>query len=165
MLTAGGRAPPFGDLANCATAAGADAGTSVQLADFFAEGWRAKDHPRAETALPSDGVRLSAAFVQVIFRRLSVPGREGAKGRNILADHVTVGFDERVEATIRRCPKSLRRRCQRRAVDARDQHISRHRSKYLLGLSRGGAEKDAIWADWQLDDEARLIEPAFPMKG
>jgi hypothetical protein len=26
MLTAGGRAPPFGDLAKCAAAAGADAG-------------------------------------------------------------------------------------------------------------------------------------------
>jgi hypothetical protein len=35
MLTAGGRAPPFGDLAKCATAAGADAGAGVQLADFF----------------------------------------------------------------------------------------------------------------------------------
>lgn len=44
MLTAGGRAPPFGDLAKCATAAGADAGTSVQLADFFAWGRRAWDH-------------------------------------------------------------------------------------------------------------------------
>jgi hypothetical protein len=36
MLAAGGRAPPFGDLANCATAAGADAGTWVQLAILFA---------------------------------------------------------------------------------------------------------------------------------
>jgi hypothetical protein len=107
MLTAGGRAPPFGDLAKCATAAGADAGTGLQVADFFAGGRRAKDHPRAEPALLSDGVQLSAASVQVTFRRLSVPGREGAKGRDILADHVTVGFDERVEATIRRCPKSL----------------------------------------------------------
>lgn len=35
MLTAGGRAPPFGDLAKCATAAGADAGAAIPLADFF----------------------------------------------------------------------------------------------------------------------------------
>lgn len=43
MLTAGGRAPPFGDLANCATAAGAGAGTGVQRANLFAGGWRAPD--------------------------------------------------------------------------------------------------------------------------
>jgi hypothetical protein len=36
MLTAGGRVPPFGDLAKCATAAGAIAGTGVQLANLFA---------------------------------------------------------------------------------------------------------------------------------
>ena len=35
MLTAGGRAPPFGDLAKCATAAGADAVSSIQRANFF----------------------------------------------------------------------------------------------------------------------------------
>ena len=31
MLTAGGRAPPFGDLGDGATAAGANAGIGVQL--------------------------------------------------------------------------------------------------------------------------------------
>ncbi len=36
MLTAGGRAPPFGDLAKCATAAGADAAKGVQLANLSA---------------------------------------------------------------------------------------------------------------------------------
>jgi hypothetical protein len=36
MLTADGRASPFGDLAKCAAAAGADAGTGVQLANLFA---------------------------------------------------------------------------------------------------------------------------------
>ncbi len=42
MLTACGRAPPFGDLAKCATAAGADAGgAGIQLANSFARGWRA----------------------------------------------------------------------------------------------------------------------------
>ena len=41
MLTAGSRAPPFGDLAKCATAAGADAGAMIQLADLFAWRWRA----------------------------------------------------------------------------------------------------------------------------
>ncbi len=35
MLTAGGRAPPFGDLAKCATAAGADAGVAIQRANLF----------------------------------------------------------------------------------------------------------------------------------
>jgi hypothetical protein len=35
MLTAGGRAPPFGDLADCATAAGADAGTGVQRVNLL----------------------------------------------------------------------------------------------------------------------------------
>ena len=35
---AGGRAPPFGDLSDGATAAGADAGTIVQRANIFA-GW------------------------------------------------------------------------------------------------------------------------------
>lgn len=30
MLAAGGRESPFGDLAKCATAAGADAGTPIQ---------------------------------------------------------------------------------------------------------------------------------------
>jgi hypothetical protein len=44
MLTAGGRAPPFGDLAKCATAAGANAGTGVQLANLFAGRWRALRH-------------------------------------------------------------------------------------------------------------------------
>jgi hypothetical protein len=44
MLTAGGRAPPFGDLANRATAAGADAGTAVQLANLVAGGWRTRGH-------------------------------------------------------------------------------------------------------------------------
>jgi hypothetical protein len=40
MLTAGGRAPPFGDLAKCATAAGADGGAGVQSANLFARrGW------------------------------------------------------------------------------------------------------------------------------
>ena len=41
MLTAGGRAPPFGDLAKGATAAGADAGAGIQRANSFAWGWRA----------------------------------------------------------------------------------------------------------------------------
>lgn len=41
MLTAGGRAPPFGDLAKCATAAGADAGATIQCANRVARGWRA----------------------------------------------------------------------------------------------------------------------------
>ena len=36
MLTAGGRAPPFGDLAKCAAAAVANAGTGVQFANLFA---------------------------------------------------------------------------------------------------------------------------------
>ena len=40
MLTAGGRAPPFGDLAKCATAAGADAGAGIQSANLFAWGWQ-----------------------------------------------------------------------------------------------------------------------------
>jgi hypothetical protein len=40
MLTASGRAPPFGDLAKCATAAGADGGATIQRANFFAGGWR-----------------------------------------------------------------------------------------------------------------------------
>ena len=40
MLAASGRASPFGDLANGATAAGADAGTSVQRANLFAGGLR-----------------------------------------------------------------------------------------------------------------------------
>ena len=31
MLTAGGRAPPFGDLAECATAAGADVASAEPL--------------------------------------------------------------------------------------------------------------------------------------
>src|SRR3546814_1605344 len=84
---------------------------------------------------------------------------------DVCSSDLPVGFDERVDAAIHRCPKPLRRRCQRRAVDSWDQHISRHRSKDLFGLSRGGAEKDAIRTDWQLDEEARLIEPAFPMKG
>ena len=35
MLTAGGRAPPFGDLAKCATAAGADAGTTIQRSNIM----------------------------------------------------------------------------------------------------------------------------------
>ncbi len=35
MLTAGGRGPPFGDLAKCATAAGADTGATIQRANFF----------------------------------------------------------------------------------------------------------------------------------
>jgi hypothetical protein len=33
MLAAGGRAPPFGDLAKCATAAGAEAGAGIWLED------------------------------------------------------------------------------------------------------------------------------------
>lgn len=37
MLTAGGRAPPFGDLANCATAAGAGAGIESSLQTFLHE--------------------------------------------------------------------------------------------------------------------------------
>lgn len=41
MLTAGSRAPPFGDLAKCATAAGADAGAMIQRANSFTRGWRA----------------------------------------------------------------------------------------------------------------------------
>jgi hypothetical protein len=41
MLTAGGRAPPFGDLAKCATAAGADAGAGVHSTNLFAGGRRA----------------------------------------------------------------------------------------------------------------------------
>jgi hypothetical protein len=44
MLTADGRAPPFGDLAKRATAAGADAGAGVQSANLFAWGWRALGH-------------------------------------------------------------------------------------------------------------------------
>jgi hypothetical protein len=43
MLTAGGRAPPFGDLTKCATAAVTDAGTGVQRTDFFAGRWRFLD--------------------------------------------------------------------------------------------------------------------------
>ena len=50
MLTADGRASPFGDLAKCATAAGADAGAGagagadIQLAKLSARGWRARSH-------------------------------------------------------------------------------------------------------------------------
>jgi hypothetical protein len=44
MLTAGGRAPPFGNLAKCATAAGADAGVGIQLANLLAWGRRAVGH-------------------------------------------------------------------------------------------------------------------------
>ena len=44
MLTAGGRASPFGDLANGATAAGADAGTGVQRANLFTGRWRRQGH-------------------------------------------------------------------------------------------------------------------------
>jgi hypothetical protein len=44
MLTASGRALPFGDLAKCATAAGADAGATIQCANSFARGWRARGH-------------------------------------------------------------------------------------------------------------------------
>ena len=36
MLKAGGRAPPFGDLAKCATAADADAGAKSRCAKSFA---------------------------------------------------------------------------------------------------------------------------------
>lgn len=56
MLTAGGRAPPFGDLAKCATAAGADAGAGLQRANLFAKGWRARRHPRSgiEPLIPPD---------------------------------------------------------------------------------------------------------------
>ena len=39
MPAASGRALPFGDLANCATAAGADVDAGVQLANFIAGGW------------------------------------------------------------------------------------------------------------------------------
>ena len=40
MLTAGGRAAPFGDLAECATTAGADTGAGIQRANLFAgRGW------------------------------------------------------------------------------------------------------------------------------
>ena len=42
ILTAGGRAPPFGDLGDGATAASADAGIGVQLANVFAGGWWAR---------------------------------------------------------------------------------------------------------------------------
>jgi hypothetical protein len=38
MLTAGGRAPPFGDLAKGATAAGAGGGAGVQSANLLARG-------------------------------------------------------------------------------------------------------------------------------
>lgn len=41
MLTAGGCAPPFSDLAKCATAAGADARAMIQRANSFPRGWRA----------------------------------------------------------------------------------------------------------------------------
>jgi hypothetical protein len=44
MLTAGGRAPPFGDLAKCAATAGAEAGASVQRANLFAWGRRVFGH-------------------------------------------------------------------------------------------------------------------------
>ncbi len=44
MLAAGGRAPPFGDLAKCAAAADADAKTSIHLADFFAGRRRVRHH-------------------------------------------------------------------------------------------------------------------------
>lgn len=42
MLTAGGRAPPLGDLAECATETGAEAG--IELAKLFAWDWRSGDH-------------------------------------------------------------------------------------------------------------------------
>ena len=43
MLTAGGRAPPFGDLAKCATAAGADAGIMIQRVNLLADRMAAPD--------------------------------------------------------------------------------------------------------------------------
>lgn len=39
MLSARGRAPPFGDLAYGATAARADVGIDIELANLFARGW------------------------------------------------------------------------------------------------------------------------------
>ena len=39
VLAAGGRAPPFGDLGDGATAAGADAGSGFLQADVFAGRW------------------------------------------------------------------------------------------------------------------------------
>ncbi len=59
MLTAGGRAPPFGDLANCATAADADAGAAIQLADFFAGRWRALHHTSSNKGCISVGSRIT----------------------------------------------------------------------------------------------------------
>ena len=55
MLTAGGRASPFGDLAKGATAAGADAGTGVQRANLFAGGWWALGHSLPQPFRVSSG--------------------------------------------------------------------------------------------------------------
>jgi hypothetical protein len=44
ILTADGSAPPFGDLAKCATAAGANAGAVIQRANSVAWRWRARAH-------------------------------------------------------------------------------------------------------------------------
>lgn len=51
MLTAGGRAPPFADLAKCATAAGADTDVGIQRANLFAGGWRALRHTDSARSL------------------------------------------------------------------------------------------------------------------
>lgn len=44
VLAVGGRASPFGDLGDGATAAGADAGTIVQRANIFARRWGSAGH-------------------------------------------------------------------------------------------------------------------------
>ena len=55
----------------------------------------------------SSALRIGGAVLRVIFRWLSVPRCEGAKWLDILANHVSIGFDERIEVTIRRGPKPL----------------------------------------------------------
>ena len=63
MLTAGGRAPPFGDLGDGATAAGADVGIGVQLANLFAGGWWALgvDTLRNKAARPTRSAQANRA--------------------------------------------------------------------------------------------------------
>ena len=68
MLTAGGRAPPFGDLAKCATAAGADAGAGIQRANLFARrGWSLGHgvpiSPRCSSRAAVHTSRAASAFI------------------------------------------------------------------------------------------------------
>ncbi len=98
MLTAGGRTPPFGDLANCATAAGADAGTGVQRANSFAGGRRTRRHPLAQsTYLPYRKVTVGGTrhdplrpeLRDVLAGKLWSPERQVLQSQSGLADILT----------------------------------------------------------------------------